>query len=109
MTAESQLPLVAILAQLMGVDTGNATVEPWRPTLSGQGNYCKSIREESKLQGSLVHILKFPSQPRIPLQKQHKVCVILEVLLILVKFLNFSLDRALNTDKNIIDGVKSQC
>lgn len=73
MTAESQLPLVAILAQLMGVDTGNVTVEPWRPTHSGPGNYCKSIREELKLQGSLDHILKFPSQPRIPLQKQHKV------------------------------------
>lgn len=64
------------VGQLMGVDTGNATVEPWRLRPSGLGNCCRSIREEQRLLVFLGHILRRHSLPRNPLQRQCKVSML---------------------------------
>lgn len=61
--------------QLMDVDIGNATVEPWRPRPSGLENCCRSTRKEQRLLGSLGHILRCLRQPRTALQRQFKVWV----------------------------------
>lgn len=65
----------AAWTQLMGVDTGNGTVEPWRLRPNGLENCCRSTRGERGPLASQGHKLRVPSQQRTPLQRQFKVWV----------------------------------
>lgn len=57
----------------MAVDTGNATVEPWRLRPSGPGSCCRSTRGGWTPLASRAHKPRVPSQARTPLQGQSRV------------------------------------
>lgn len=67
--------IAAVSTQLMVVNTGNVTVEPWRFRPTGLKNSCRSTRGELRRLASLGNILSFPSTPRAPLQRQSQVGV----------------------------------